>query len=324
MKTIHKTDIFDHLREHVLGASAVGGFVWDLNGDTATFTASQCKLTGLGNPEEHMPADEFFACVHIDDRQNLQDIIGEALNAGSTYETEFRFVRPSGETIWLGGRGEFVKVEGEAQPYLIGANFDVTALKRAQQRATDLAAEMAHRISNLLGVIHGMSRLETGGSGDAETALQDLKARLSAVGTVASMELGLDGETICLSALANSVLEPYGRAGQIEKDVTALDLNTEAAQAVSLTMNELAATSVRDGALNTMFGTARLTALAQADGDIRLSWTETGMDRKAAVKDHLILHSMVRGLGGQPEIRRDGDSWRYDVTLPVERLRAHS
>ena len=33
--------------------------MWDLNGYTATFTASQCKLTGLGKPEEPMPADEF-------------------------------------------------------------------------------------------------------------------------------------------------------------------------------------------------------------------------------------------------------------------------
>ena len=199
----------------------------------------------------------------------------------------------------------------------------MTALKQAEQRATDLAAEMAHCIFNLLGVIHGMSRLETEGSTDAETVLQNLKARLSAVGTVASMELGLNGETICLSALADSMLKPYSRAGQIEMDVAKLDLNTEAAQAVSLTMVELAATSVREGALKTVFGIARLNASAQDEKDIRLTWTETGMNWKKIVKNHPILHAMIRGLGGKPEIKADKRCWSYDVTLPVGRLRAH-
>ncbi|MGW5841044.1 diguanylate cyclase domain-containing protein [Methylorubrum extorquens] len=98
---------------------------WEYNLKTGQSKQSgdALDLLGIGSG----PASEFYDRVHPDDRAGMERFIqGAESHAGQ----EFRYVRPTGGTIWLSAWAERT---GEDR--LVGITFDITERKRAEERA---------------------------------------------------------------------------------------------------------------------------------------------------------------------------------------------
>jgi diguanylate cyclase (GGDEF)-like protein/PAS domain S-box-containing protein len=80
-------------------------------------------LLGIGSG----PASEFYDRVHPDDRAGMERFIRGAENHEGR---EFRYVHPTGGTIWLSGWAERTE-----EDRLVGITFDITERKRAEERA---------------------------------------------------------------------------------------------------------------------------------------------------------------------------------------------
>ncbi len=86
------------------------------------------------------PIEEFFASVHPDDVQRLQDSVAEGLKSGAPFSAEYRLVQPDGSSRWVVAEGR-CRLGPEGAPVrFLGLSFDITDQKAATVRREALAA----------------------------------------------------------------------------------------------------------------------------------------------------------------------------------------
>jgi PAS domain S-box-containing protein len=90
--------------------------------------------------------------LHPEDRDRTVAEYQERLDEndhGGSLESEYRIVRPDGQTVWINDRAT-VESDDEGRPVLIrGAMFDVTAQKRAEAKVLDVEAKYQALIEQL-------------------------------------------------------------------------------------------------------------------------------------------------------------------------------
>ena len=156
--------------------------------------------------------------------------------------------------------------------------------ERARERETLLAAELRHRIRNLLTLARSTIRMSvvearrTGGdAGDL------IAGRIDALSAATETGLPIPGAPICAGdfgdpvdpvALTDRILAPYAEA-RAEGGADLPRLDRGAATPLALLLHELATNALKHGALAAPEG--RVTATWEADDDaLRLEWCEDG------------------------------------------------
>ncbi|WP_139979517.1 SpoIIE family protein phosphatase [Nocardioides litoris] len=140
------------LWETAVDAAGVGAFDWDLATDTLRWDDRLLDLFGLTRETFGGTIGAFTDCVHPDDRSLVGAALQAAVDACSVYEAEYRVVLPDGETIWVGARGRGVAGPDGTAHRLVGAAYDVTPRRHAQellQREATRAALVAEVTSVL-------------------------------------------------------------------------------------------------------------------------------------------------------------------------------
>lgn len=128
-------------------AASVGTYDWDIAENRITWSPGMFSLHGI---DPATPPDGIYAAwlerLHPDDRERANRETGAFLESAGQLEIEFRTVRPDGAVHWIQGRGTIVR-DADGKPLrMIGANFDVTerraaeeALRESEQRLRDIA-----------------------------------------------------------------------------------------------------------------------------------------------------------------------------------------
>lgn len=114
----------------------VGIWDWDISTNRVTWSDSLYAVHGVRRDQFNGTVEGFESLVHADDRARVGGAIQAALIAGSPYELEFRAVRPNGDVIWLFTNATVLR-EGERPVRMIGATFDLTDRKRAEEALRD-------------------------------------------------------------------------------------------------------------------------------------------------------------------------------------------
>ncbi|WP_312318695.1 EAL domain-containing protein [Stenotrophomonas sp.] len=109
---------------------------WTVDEDASLLRWSPMARQIFDIPIDSLPVADFFARVHREDAQRLQDAFHVAFANNGVLDEMFRLVLPGGKVRWLSARGQQVDgVEGERR--MIGALTDVSdrieILARAQQ-----------------------------------------------------------------------------------------------------------------------------------------------------------------------------------------------
>ena len=110
----------------------IAAWEWEIASGRMTWSAEPEALFGF-------PAGSFgddrrvFSKVHPDDRQRVQDAVATAIHTGSTYESEYRVVRPDGTTVWIMERGRALHDEQGGLQKIVGVSRDISAQRRAEQ-----------------------------------------------------------------------------------------------------------------------------------------------------------------------------------------------
>ena len=98
------------------------------------------------------------SAIHPDDR-HLVGPLYQRIDAVDEVHAEYRIVRPSGELLWLSGRGQVTSrtADGRAQR-MVSIMADITERKANEQRIQALMRELAHRSTNLMTVVQAIGR----------------------------------------------------------------------------------------------------------------------------------------------------------------------
>jgi len=211
------------------------------------------------------------------DRQNEERTILTRIRRGERIE-HFETVRQRkhGSLIWVSLTISPVKnVEGK----IIGASKiarDITEQKRTGDQIVTLAREAEHRSKNLLANVQAMVSLSQA------DAVADFKkaigGRIHALANVHSLFVATRWIGAELSTIAGYELAPYSTSGdkRVRIDGPQVLLEPDMAQAVAVTLHELATNAAKYGALSTANGHIDLKWSHEANGRLNLRWIETG------------------------------------------------
>jgi PAS domain S-box-containing protein len=234
------------------------------------------------------------------------------------------------ETIRQHKRGNLIVVSltvspvKDANDIIVGASKiarDITEQKRSQELIVTLAREAEHRSKNLLA--NALATVNLSQSNSPEGLKQIIAGRIQALANVCSLFAATRWIGAELSAIARQELAPYseknGERTFIDGPQTMLE--PDAAQAVAITLHELATNAAKYGALSTPDGQVHLGWSHGADGRLRLRWLETGgpvaqEPTRKGLGSRIIERMIVQQKG---KVRFD---WRKDglvceISLPV-------
>jgi len=117
-----------------LETTETGLWTWDVASGVVTWSTQCYAIHGVPEGGFAGTDEAFFALVHPQDRQRVQDTVGQALADRNLYECEFRIVRPGGEMRWVTNRGRARYDEQGSPVSVLGTILDITARKQAEQR----------------------------------------------------------------------------------------------------------------------------------------------------------------------------------------------
>lgn len=144
-------------------------------------------------------------------------------------------------------------------------------LREEEQRRDLLLRELHHRSKNTLAVSQTIVNQTL--KGDSELA-HKINGRLTALAAANDMLVSSDDQTVRLSDLVRSEIEPYG-TNRVRLDGPGLRLSGQDARSLSLLVHELATNAAKYGALVNGSGLVDLHWTYEA-GILELMWRETG------------------------------------------------
>jgi PAS domain S-box-containing protein len=211
------------------------------------------------------------------DRQDEERTILTRIRRGERTE-HFETIRQHkhGSLIWVSLTISPVK---NAEGKIVGASKiarDITKQKRTSDQIATLAREAEHRSKNLLANVQAMVNLSQA------DAVADLKkaigGRIQALANVHSLFVATRWIGAELSTIAGHELAPYSTSGdkRVRIDGPQVLLEPDIAQAVAVSLHELATNAAKYGALSTANGHIDLKWSHEANGRLNLRWIETG------------------------------------------------
>jgi PAS domain S-box-containing protein len=189
------------------------------------------------------------------------------------------------ETIRQRKHGSLITVSLTVSPVknaegrIVGASKiarDITEQKRSHEKITTLAREAEHRAKNVLANVQATVNLSQ--SDSIEGLKRAIEGRIRALANVHSLFAETRWIGAELSSIARQELAPYSEKDEarvwIEGPQVLLEPNT--AQAIAVTLHELATNAAKYGALSAPSGQIDLKWSHETDGRLTLRWIEKG------------------------------------------------
>jgi PAS domain S-box-containing protein len=188
---------------------------------------------------------------------------------------------------------------------------DITQQKRDQELIATLAREAEHRSKNLLA--SAMATVNLSQSSSSEELKQTILGRIGALANVCSLFVATRWIGAELSAVVTQELAAYTEAGgkRVLTDGPQILLEPGVAQAIAVTLHELATNAAKYGAFSQPSGQVILEWSHMADGQLRLLWREKGGPAVQEPTQKGVGTRIIEGMMGQLK----GDTrfdWRKD------------
>jgi PAS domain S-box-containing protein len=189
------------------------------------------------------------------------------------------------ETIRQRKHGSLITVSLTVSPVknaegkIVGASKvarDITEQKLSQEKIATLAREAEHRSKNLLSSVQAVVNFSN--SDTPEGLKEVIQGRIQALANVHSLFVETRWIGAEISAIATQELAPYceENQGRVSIDGPPTLLEPTVAQAIAVTLHELATNAAKYGSLSDAKGHIDLKWQHKTDGQLILRWTETG------------------------------------------------
>jgi PAS domain S-box-containing protein len=160
--------------------SRIGSWEWDIAADTVWWSDELFRIYGL-EPGEVIPTyDRFLERVHPDDRPSVDARNRRAFVDHRPFEDVKRVVRADGSEILMRTQGEVICDESESPLRMVGICEDVTAARRAAERAdARLLADRLLELGQRLG--ESSTLIERGNAEQAAVIIAEVRSTMMAI-----------------------------------------------------------------------------------------------------------------------------------------------
>ena len=210
----------------------------------------------------------------------------------------------------------------DAEDKIVGASKiarDITEQRRSQEQIATLAREAEHRSKNVLATVQATVHLSQ--SETPEGLKRAIEGRIQALANVHSLFVKSRWIGAELSAVAKQELTPYtqNNESRVSIDGPEVLLEPNSAQAIAVTLHELATNAAKYGALSATQGQIEVKWSHTADGRLILLWTETGgPPAKTPARQGFggkIIKGMIEQLKGQTRFDWRPEGLVCEITL---------
>src|SRR4028119_173302 len=111
----------------------IGNWEFDIVTGEITWSQEKFHILGLDPTQPEPNYTELIEKIHPDDQEPFQQATSQALALGTSYELDYRIVRPDGQVRYIEGRGEAVVNEQGQVIRLFGTALDITERKRVEE-----------------------------------------------------------------------------------------------------------------------------------------------------------------------------------------------
>ena len=245
---------------------------FDRDGKIQTWNAAAAELYGypaeevVGRPIAILFPDEGVRFAEIRDHVIAGDLDRfEAVR--KTRSGELRDIAISAAAV-RAADGEVVSI--------LGIHRDITKEKATREHLAFITRELSHRTKNLLAIILAIERQTARSALSLDDFHQRFAARLRSLEASLDLLVGRDWERVSLAELARSQLSMFADDGddRLLIEGPEIMLESQAVEAVGMSLHELATNAMKHG------------ALGPAGGGIRLSWRidRTDAGRSLAIR----------------------------------------
>jgi PAS domain S-box-containing protein len=125
-------------------------WTWDVPSDLVWMSPGGRLLYGIEDGTE-IDFAVFLGTVHPDDRERVRELTEASIAGPGEYQTEFRIVRPDGQTRWVAERAAVEHGPDGSAARMSAVSLDITRLKEAERELLQQHGELAHlsRVSML-------------------------------------------------------------------------------------------------------------------------------------------------------------------------------
>jgi PAS domain S-box-containing protein len=271
----------EQLRSLALAAGQMGSWEWDAVQKRLFWDQGQYSIFGV-DPDTFVATPENVRrLVHPADTDSMTAALNGLAEDAQTVRTEFRVLRPNGETRWCIGVAAASFDGPDHVARISGVTIDITERKLAEERQTLLAEEVDHRARNVVAVIQSIMRLSR--SDDVDTYLRAVDGRIRALSNAHKLLSRSRWEGADLGKLVDEEFAPYksDETERVFSEGPPVLLQPSTAQTLALALHEMATNAAKYGALSVDRGSVRLTWKLAA-GRLTLHWQELAGPEVAA------------------------------------------
>jgi PAS domain S-box-containing protein len=236
----------------------------DLNGLVTIWNEGAVRI--LGWSEEEMlgqPAGVFFT---EEDQRNAipQQEMRDALEHGRGNDERWH-LRKDGSKFWASGEMMVLRSDGGTPEGFLKILRDRTEERRNQERQKLLMHELNHRLKNTLSVIQSIVTQSLRGAKSVAEVASTLQDRISAYSRAHDILMHENWSSTDLKSIVESAISSLGLEGspRFLSSGPHVELDPQAALAISLVLHELGTNARKYG------------ALSNTDGLITMRWTVT-------------------------------------------------
>jgi PAS domain S-box-containing protein len=212
-----------------------------------------------------------------------------------------------------------------AKGKIIGASKiarDITERKRSEEQIAILAREAEHRAKNVLATVQATVHLTQSDTPDG--LKHAIEGRIHALANVHRLFVESRWTGAEIHSLVKDELVGYSQDGErhVQIDGPKVLLEPNVAQAIAVTLHELATNAAKYGGLSATEGKVRVEWSRSADGRLVLRWTETGGPSvKPPTRQGFgtrVMERMIRGqLKGEMRLDWHAEGLACEIALPT-------
>ncbi|MGY9049359.1 hypothetical protein P775_16445 [Puniceibacterium antarcticum] len=204
---------------------------------------------------------------------------------------------------------------------------DVTKQVKAEQLKNAVAAELQHRVGNILGLVSVIARRTANTADDLKDFLKRFEGRIQALARTHSYLTGNNWDRMTIESILSRQLADHFTvdSGQIDMTGAEIQLNADEAQILTLAVHELTTNSLKYGALKTADGRLAIAWNKVGSSGFNLEWREGGIT-VTEIPDRtgfgsMILDQIVPNQLQAEAVREFGsESFVYRLSVPKRAL----
>jgi PAS domain S-box-containing protein len=251
----------------------------DADGRLLRANAQACRLLGY-SPDEALGRSIFEETVDQSDQADREQFQRQVAGESDRYNIEKRIHRKDGSYAWASIISSSVRDYDGRFLYAVRTQEDITERKRREEEREErekrehlLMREVNHRAKNMLSLVQAIARQTA--AREPEDFIGCFAERIQALAANQDLLIRNEWQGVDVEDLVRAQLAHFADlvGSRIAVDGPKLCLNAAAAQAIGLTLHELATNAGKYGALSVNAG--RVDVGWQFDGEIfAMSWTE--------------------------------------------------